>query len=64
MVSSNSDFKFDLLVFPSKAILATQFDAFEKGKLVASSIQDDPITENLRNYVPLPIAVLTGSRSF
>ena len=63
MVSSNSDFKFDLLVFPSKAILATQFDAFEKGNLVAS-IQDDPITENLRNYVPLPIAVLTGSRSF
>ena len=31
---SGSDFV--ILIFLSKAILATQFDAFEKGKLVAS----------------------------
>jgi hypothetical protein len=31
-----SDSDIEILVFSSKAILATQFDAFEKGKLVAS----------------------------
>jgi hypothetical protein len=40
-----SDSDFDILVFSSKAVLATQFDAFEKGKLVASN-QYGPITEN------------------
>jgi hypothetical protein len=37
-----SDADFDILAFPSKAILATQFDAFEKGKLGPN--QYGPIT--------------------
>ena len=48
-----------------KAILATQFDAFDKGK-VASNKYGRKITDiwNLRTYFPLPIQLATGRRSF
>ena len=45
------DSDFDILVFPLKAILATQFDAFEKGKLGSSkSIWSD---NELRTLGPM-----------
>ena len=60
-----SDSDFDILVFPWKAILATQFDAFVKGKLFASNqSRYGPITKNLRTHRRLPITVVVGSRSF
>ena len=54
-----SDSNFDILVFPSKAILATQFDAFEKGTLAAFN-QYGPITKNLRLHLALPLQSLLG----
>ena len=50
---------------PTKAILATQFDAFEKGKLrLRNMVERSPINEIFRIYVPLPMQVVTGGRSF
>ena len=50
-------FNSDTMIFPSsKAILATQFDAFEKGRQRQGIIvEKSPINENLRVQVPLPI---------
>ena len=49
----------------NKAVLATQFDAFEKGKLHPSNmVERSPINEIFRNEVPLPKQVVTGRRNF
>ena len=55
----------------TKAILATQFDAFEKGKLPLSNMVEMSPTNEIfiiiiiiRTYVLLPIQVVTGRRSF
>ena len=61
-VAFMSDFDY---LSSTKAILATQFDAFEKGKLRRSNmVERSLINEFFRTYVPLPIQVVTGRRSF
>ena len=48
-----------------KAILATQFDSFEKGKLCPISMAEkSPIKEKFRGIIPIPIQVISGRRCF
>ena len=56
---------FGTLIFPSKAILVTQFDAFDKGKWLSNNrVGKSPMDENLRACILLPIQAIAWRRSF